>query len=175
MGFHVSWIATRGIEMDALWSAFGLTKAPSDFDSDKITSTVLPSGWNLISFNSISNYIRGYDEDIPCALSEQGEVLQLYADETSMSSLARGYRDGEMLWSIEHHASLNRFHIEATGTPPPCYMGIRQRLLAEQRAKGRGVDYVFSVPLEVCQTLTGYRYDHVYAGTLENLVDIEDA
>ncbi|RJS16008.1 hypothetical protein DRW03_32110 [Corallococcus sp. H22C18031201] len=159
--------------MDALWSAFQLAKAPSNTESDAITSTVLSSGWNLVSFNSMSTYFMGFDEDIPRELSKQGEVLQCVADETCMGSSARGYRGGAMLWRVEHNASESRFNIEATGTLPPCYLEIRQRLLAKQRAQGRGVDYVFSLPIEICETLTGYRYDRVYEGAIECLIEAE--
>ena len=79
-----------------------------------------------------------------------------------MVSVATGWKDGQRVWSVTHDAQRDMEHLQTEGELPAVFTSIRDRLRSEQqKAGGRkaDVDYIFDVPVELAQTLTGYRHD----------------
>ena len=90
------------------------------------------------------------------------EVVAADVEEHVMVSVAKGWNDGHELWSVTHDARRGTEHLEAFGELPAAYVSIRDRLRSEQTEAGGPdveVDYIFDVPVQLAQNLTGYRHD----------------
>jgi hypothetical protein len=85
------------------------------------------------------------------------------ANETVMNSYACAWSNGVECWSVFHDAQQNSDHLETSGTLPPEFQPIRDRLFAEEQGDD-GVDYIFDIPIELFAALGGIRYDHDIPG-----------
>jgi len=115
-------------------------------------------------------------------LSAGCEVVTGDVEEQVMVSVATGWKDGQRVWSVTHDAQRDLEHLQTEGELPAAFTNIRDRLRSEQqKAGGRkaDVDYIFDVPVELAQTLTGYRHDADIPGAgtdpFEVLVEISSS
>ena len=89
-----------------------------------------------------------------------------------MESRATGWAEGERKWSASHDAQRARDHLEAEGEVPEAYPTImagakmKQALANENKKR---VDYLFDVPVDLAQSVTGFRHDEEVPG-VEGLV-----
>jgi hypothetical protein len=67
------------------------------------------------------------------------------------------------VWSITHDLQRGIGHLEAEGALPDAFGPIRDRLSAKQVGQG-DADYIFDVPVEVANALTGFRYNEIILG-----------
>jgi hypothetical protein len=107
-------------------------------------------------------YHRFLDEQILRRVSAGCDVVTGNVDEYVMQSVAAGWDDGHKVWSVTHNAHSGAEHLDAQGVLPPAYVPIRDRLRSEQQKAGGPdveVDHIFDVPVELAQSLIGYRYD----------------
>lgn len=164
MGFHVSWITTRGKTPSLVCKELGLTETDEreDIPESDVTGVLLPSDWYVVFFN----------EPLPVEFKEatlsklsQGAIVTLFVvEETSMVSLARNYVDGERVWEAAHDSNRGMEHVEFTGSPPPLLIEVRDRLLDILSTSGQGVDVLFDLPAEFCKATTGFRHDEDIEG-----------
>ena len=66
------------------------------------------------------------------------------------------------IWSVSHDADKGIKNLVMKGEPPPTLSAIRDRLCSQQAAEDAdraAVDYIFDIPVELAQSLTGYRHD----------------
>ena len=95
--------------------------------------------------------------------SAEAEVVCCFVEEHCMCSSAQGWRNGSEMWSVFHEAATGGIsHLETKGDLPAAFNGIRDQQRAKQEAAGgskAGVDYIFDIPVELAQALTGYRHD----------------
>jgi hypothetical protein len=76
-----------------------------------------------------------------------------------MFSAAYGYERGNRVWELAHNAQQSIYDLSVSGSPPPSFESIRQRLTRRQEATaGSGVDYIFDIPVEVAAAICKYRY-----------------
>jgi hypothetical protein len=95
-------------------------------------------------------------------LSGGCEVITGDVEEHVMVSIATGWKDGRRVWSVTHDGQRDMEHLQTEGDLPAAFTSIRDRLRSEQQTAGgrkADVDYTFDVPVELAQTLTGYRHD----------------
>lgn len=80
-----------------------------------------------------------------------------------MVSVAAGWKNGEKVWSIKHDAQQGIEHLESTGEPPGFGMISAALRLKQATAGGKkaDVDYIFDIPVETAESLTGFRHDKV--------------
>ena len=81
-----------------------------------------------------------------------------------MFSMACAFAKGREIWRVSHEAERGITHLDVTGTPPKNFEEIRTRLLRQQTDDPGGADYVFDIPVDLAQSLTGFRYDEDIEG-----------
>ena len=157
MGFNVSTVSIRGLPESDVHALLGLKstgRSEEDPDSPVVAAT-LPSGWYLIYFN---------DHDHPDLgiLAQQFPSVEFLCCETSETvkySAVRFWQSGKLKWSVVHDSSKGFDHLEIRGELPPTWSLIDQRLRTLQKAKAKGVDHLFDIPVELARDITGFRYD----------------
>lgn len=95
-------------------------------------------------------------------LSNKGEVLYLYTDDTPMSAELTAFVDGHVKWSITYDGGDGPSRPIMEGTLP----SEAKRLIAaaEKAQKGvRDVDHVYDVIAELGHALVGFRHDQTPA------------
>lgn len=179
MGYSQSWLAVRGKSPTEVLETLRLrgTGTREEIAESPIVGAALPTGWYLIvGGRSGHRFLR---DQILQGLSAGCEVVTGDVEEHVMVSVATGWKDGHRVWSITHDAQHNIEHLETEGELPAAYASIRDRLRSQQQKAGGStadVDYIFDVPVELAQTLTGYRHGADIPGTgadpFEVLVEI---
>ena len=164
MGFSISWVAVRGKPVSTLWEELGVrpTGERDEFPDFPIAGAELPGDWYLIFADHFDSPFL--EEAALERLSSGGEVVTCAVEEHVMFSEAARWQDGRQIWSIRHDAQEGIKHLEANGELPPTFLSIRNRLTSEQEAAGgerAGVDYIFDIPVELAEALTGFRHDKV--------------
>jgi hypothetical protein len=164
MGFHVSWLTVAGKLPGLVLKELGLTETNEReyLPESDVTGVLLPSDWYVVFFNEALP--AEFSESTLCKLSQGGSVMMFVIEEGSMVSLARGYADGARRWEVVHDASEGLEHLAVTGTPPPPFIGVRQKLTEAFEESGRDADYLFDVPAELSKNLTGFRHDEDVEG-----------
>jgi len=182
MGYSLSWLAVKGKSPAAVCAALGLrtTGQREEFPEGDLCAAELPGGWYLI----VSDHTERVASDAALqTLSAGGELVTCFVEEHVMASAAAGWQDGRRLWSVTHDAQRGGDHLVAEGDLPPAYAAIRDRLLAKQREQDLAkppssrhrqrksgdfsqmrCDYLFSIPVELAQALTGYTHDEDILG-----------
>ena len=90
-----------------------------------------------------------------------------------MVSAVSSWRDGVLSWSVVRDCESGLLNLEETGTLPADYPSIRARAIERQEASvGQGVDYLFDVPVELAQSLVGYRHDEDVEGAGEEPFEV---
>lgn len=160
MGFSLSWLAVRSELPSTILKQLrlALTCRTEDYPESKYSLARFHEDWIVIVAN---DYL--FVERAPISsLSIGTELVACAVEDHVMSTSSHGWQDGKHVWSIEHHASVGRYHLDVVGTPPPHFNDIRMRLFTEQdRAGGKWavVDCVYDIPAEVAASVTGYRHD----------------
>jgi len=167
MGYSLSWLAIKGKPPQAVRDELGLrpTGAREEIPESNLSGAQLPNGWYLI----VSNHT---EQVAPDAAMQRfsvacGELVTCFVEEHVMVSKASGWKDGQRKWSVTHDAQKGRSHLEVHGEMPPAFAAIQKRLFASQSPmKTAGsCDHVFSIPVELAESVAGYRHDKDIPGT----------
>ena len=162
MGYAQSWLAVKGKAPEAVLETLGLrrTGAREAIAGSPVVGAALPGGWYLVvAARSGHRLMR---DPMVQRLSAGCDVITGDVEEHVMVSVATGWKDGQRVWSVTHDAQRDMEHLQAEGELPAAFTSIRDRLRAEQQEAGGSradVDHIFDVPVELAQTLTGYRHD----------------
>src|SRR6266487_5963075 len=100
-------------------------------------------------------------DDVSSRVSELGEVVAAGAEEHVMCSFACGWRGGQRTWRATHDPQRGIDHLEVEGEMPAAFDALRRDLLDQQHSAGGNeaeVDYVFEIPLETAQRISGFSY-----------------
>jgi hypothetical protein len=162
MGYAQSWLAVKGKPPEAVLETLGLrgTGVREAIAGSPVVGAELPGGWYLVVADGSGH--RLMRDPIVQRLSGGCEVITADVEEHVMVSVATGWKDGQRVWSVTHDAQRDMEHLHAEGELPAVFPSIRDRLRAEQQEAGgrrADVDHLFDVPVELAQTLTGYRHD----------------
>jgi hypothetical protein len=171
LGFSISWVAIRGRVLNAVWDELGVqpTGERDEFPDFPLAGTELPGGWYLVCADTCDAPFL--QEDVLERLSSGGEAVICSVEEHVMYSESAGWFDGRQIWSVRHDAQESIGHLEASGEPPPTFITIRNRLASEQEAAGgeqASVDYIFDIPVQLAEAVTGFRHDKVLPELGEN-------
>lgn len=155
-------MAVRGATTDAVLEAVGLKSLGVEtYPGSRqypFSIGVLPGGWTVV-FSEATEWVT---DGRPALLTGFGEVVACRASEIVMVSTAWAVRDGEELWRVSHDPQDDPNALEVTGSPPPGFEEVRDRLFATQAegdAENHGCDYIFDIPLETAKLACGYRMD----------------
>lgn len=162
MGYRISWIAFKGLDRQTLLERTQLTETgqSDEANEEEFSLALLPTGWTVLFRNA-----NGYATDERLAALSQGvTVVGVEINENTMCNRVACHEDGRLLWSVDYDCEKGRYNLDTTGRLPPVYEDIRTRLFAEQEADGgeeSDTDYIFDVPVELAEHLTGYRHDGI--------------
>lgn len=173
MGFAISWLAFEHRRPEEVHRLLELQPngETSDVPEDKFNGATLPGGWYLVFINQTDHaFVR---PKRLAGLSAGGRVIAVSVEEHVMVCWAAAWHNGREVWSVAHNAEGGLDDLRATGELPANYAGIRARLMAEQAAEDAGdrdVDCIFDVPLELAQSIAGYKHDQDDELEFETLV-----
>jgi len=161
VGFALSWLAVKGRSPERVLDALGwrVTGRQEEFPESPLTSAVLPTGW----FSIVMQRADAHDGTLDLgSLSQEAEVVTCVVEEHVMVSAASEWADGKEKWSIRHDAQQGLGHLEISGEPPSGAAEIVADARKAQAAEDAGsaeVDFIFDIPINVAERVTGYRYD----------------
>lgn len=154
MGYRCRWLATKGQDRASVLKRLGLTVAREWTEAVHDTGlyaveigewlVVIGDGWDHMDTVQRREALR---------LSDRGEVLFLYTDDTPMDAEIVCFAERLEVWSMTY-ASGNE--PELAGKVPAA---ARKLLDAARRQQEKDVDYVYGVIAELGETLTGFRHD----------------
>jgi hypothetical protein len=161
MGYSISWIAVRGKPKARLLAELDLRDTNEDDEANEspVSGAELPGGWYVLFLNDLTHpYV---DVASLKRLSTGCEVVGAQVEEHVMVSASFYYLDGRREWNMTHESDKGLNNLETDGVPPVEFSSSRDANLKLQEDKGEeeGVDYVFEVPLEVAESICGYRHD----------------
>lgn len=161
MGFRVQLIAVTGKEPRAVQCDFGViaTGQREEIAESPVVGAALPNGAYLLYINDPARIVP--KDEVFARLSKGGSLVACYANETVMNSYACGWESGLERWSVSHDAQQDIRHLETSGTLPPEFRVIRDRLIAEQAVDDGGTDFIFDIPVELFAALGGIRYHDI--------------
>lgn len=155
MGFRSSWIA---VEKNAAEMALKKTELRA---TDNVGEE-LDTGWWGLSLNDWFVVIGSGWDHMERVTEQQAKELSLHsrslfwtADDSEMCARMVEYRDGEMLWSLEH-ADGNPI---VTGDAPALLREVLRQQQEMQQAESDMVDHLYGVAHLVGVGMVGFRHD----------------
>jgi hypothetical protein len=171
MGYSLSWLAVKGKSPQVVRDELGFhpTGAREEIPESDLSAAEMPNGWYLIVANHSGEQVAS-DAMMQKLSSSGGELVTCFVEEHVMASKATGWKDGQMKWSVTHDCQKSRQHLDVQGEPPAEFAAIRDRLLAKD--KPGQVDYIFNIPVEIAQSVAGYRHDRDVPGLTGDVFEV---
>jgi hypothetical protein len=171
MGFRCRWLATRGRDREQVLARlkFSVTTTHDAAVYDTGLYALEVNGW-LVVFGDGWDYMDIVQRGEAQRLSDDGEVLYLYTDDTPMRAAIVSFVGGVEAWSIAYNGENGVSEPELAGKLPV----IGEQLLATARAaraRSRAwwrrllrpsepvADHIYDVVAELGRELTGFRHD----------------
>jgi hypothetical protein len=112
----------------------------------------MDNGWRILNLDG--SYLNS---DLLQQISEKTKLVICSIEEHCMATEAEAWEDQEKIWSVAHVRDKGKDHLEASGELPPAYAEIASKYL--DLHKKRPADYLFEIPSEVAQSVTGFKMD----------------
>lgn len=164
MGYSISWLAFKDKSAPETAELLGLSPS-GKFDEvpERMFSGVgLDSGWYVVVINEYGHkFVR---ERSLQRVSAAADIVAAAIEEHVMFSSAQAWKNGNLIWKVAHASESGGRHLEEQGSLPEQYGFVKERLLAAQQREDEGaheVDYVFDVPLELCEAIVGFKHDRI--------------
>jgi uncharacterized RDD family membrane protein YckC len=168
MGYSVWWLGVSGKERGQVLDELGLALdgEAEDVIGHPLVGVTLPTGWFLVLLNRYAPV--WYTDEELADLSAGCSVISCEAEEHAMYSAASGFADGRRSWRIVHDDLKDPDDLRAEGDLPPDFSAIFASLKEKhdlETAEWPGgdaprTDYLFDVPVDVAQALSGFRHDY---------------
>jgi hypothetical protein len=160
MGLSVCWIGVQDGRKDTILDRLGFEEfgeVGDEIGADYACAEA-PNGWLIFVATD-----RSFEMDGPLTIaSPDGLAVGCEMSETAMVSRALGFEGGSLVWTVARDPDKDERGLVVEGVPPPQLKDIRQRLQIEQAAPGNEhVDYLFDAPMELSESLCGYRAGRV--------------
>jgi hypothetical protein len=162
MGYRISWLGARGLPKTDLLHHFGLVDSGiyDEANEAPFSAAELPTGWTILWAND-----PAFATIARCTeLSLRAPVVSCWVNETAMVSSVNYFEAGDYLWFVGHDFQKGPDDLVFEGEVPPSFEEIRGRLDAQRLSYGDtqpAVDFIFDVPIELAQSVAGYRHDQV--------------
>ena len=160
MGFKISWVGFHGLLKSEVLQIIGGVDSGIVDEANEAPFSIaeVPGVWFILFCNDF-----GFaSEKTLRSLSARGTVLACQVHEGVMFSAAFGYERGKLQWSLTHNSDNGIKDLSVSGSPPPEFAEIRDRLSKEQEdneGDSGDVDYFFDIPVETAEALCAYRHD----------------
>jgi hypothetical protein len=176
MRWSLAWLAVKGKPPKAVRDELGFRVAEAERQKNPIpdfSAAETPNGWYLIISNCSEQVAA--DEAMQRLSTAGVELVTCFVEEHVMYSSVTGWKDGQKRWSVIHNSQTRKKnHLETEGELPAAFQSILSGLTAQQEAdaKKEGVDFIFDVPVELAQSLTGYRHDEDVPGLSDDAFQV---
>jgi hypothetical protein len=132
MGFRLQLTSVSGKEPRTVEHEYGVmpTGKREEIPESPVVGAPLPDIAYLLYINDQAKIVP--DDKVFARLSNGASLIACYANETVMNSYACEWLNADECWSVFHDAQPNIEHLETSGTLPPEFQPIRDRLFAEQ-------------------------------------------
>jgi len=161
MGFKITWLAFHGKDKVDVLDAMHLRDTGIDDEAMESPACVasFPNDWTIVGLN---RFAHPFAEDASLMLLSQGcSIIACHIHEGVMFSAAQMYKDGKQQWAVIRDFQAGEYHLEVDGHPPDNLLEIAERQTRHQRedSAASGIDYMFEIPLELAESLCGFRHD----------------
>jgi hypothetical protein len=162
VGFKISWVAFNGLSKeDALRTLNATDTGEADeYNETPFSGAELPGGWYIVFSNDFGFVTPTLLE----SLSSNCTLIACQLHEGIMFSASYGFSHGIGQWVVVHDRQDGIRDLTVKGTPPEAFEDIRVRISQEQDDNGgdeSDVDYYFDVPVDLAESICGYRHDRV--------------
>jgi hypothetical protein len=161
MGYSLSWIATKGLVKDTVYSRLRLSTAsdPARRRENHIQSLDQPDGWHLVLLKPAEHPLL--KASYLTALSEGCTALACNVEEHVMFSSAEQWTNGQRLWRLRHQGDIDVHNLEVLGNPPGILSKIEEDCRNRQAtdAEQPPVDFIFEIPLLVAKSIATFKHD----------------
>jgi hypothetical protein len=164
MGYALSWLAIKNKDSATIRREFQFeeTSQKEEFPESDLTAIQLGE-WYIIVGNG--DWVVPLSELDFTALSRHCHLVFLNVEEHVMFSFFQYWVNGKKTCQVIHEASSGLDHLLEEGDFPPQYKSIKDKLVTahkEEQESGRNeVDYIFDIPVELAQSIVGYRHDTI--------------
>jgi hypothetical protein len=176
----MSWIFVDQIDLNELYAALdvkstGEAADPYDLGTGRVPLAGLKpkEGWCAIfgHYSFVLDITIGIDPPRLTRLPAKSRAVSCVVLEHANISYASLWQDGRYIWEMRHQPSKDEpNHLVFWGDLPAGFVGnwgaaLEKRRASEAEAKGKPsnwwgpFDYVFSVPLDMAETITGFRHN----------------
>jgi hypothetical protein len=163
MGYRCRWLATCGRERVEVLRRLGYQV------TEEIIEEVFDTGlyaleiedW-LIVIGDGFDYMNDVKRQHAKKLSDEGDVLYLYTDDSAMAFEIAKFREGKELWAIAYDGSDGVTAPAIEGEMPFDIRVLLARLEGEQAKSGgpkSGVDHIYDLAPTYGKQLVGFRHD----------------
>ncbi|MGD9881542.1 MAG: hypothetical protein AB7U95_15550 [Reyranella sp.] len=161
MGYSLSWIATKGLVKDIVYSRLQLSMAsnPARGREGHIQSRDQPDGWRLVLLNEAEHPLLKVSH--LATLSKGCTALACNIEEHVMLGSAEQWTDGQLLWRLRHQGDIDTHNLEVSGDPPHVFPKIEEECRSRQASDTEQppVDFVFEIPPLVAKSITAFKHD----------------
>ncbi|GAA0770461.1 hypothetical protein LRH25_32235 [Ideonella azotifigens] len=171
MGFNISWIAIMGATARQMTEDLGFTPTGkfATLASQPLQGAELPGKGYLVVARGDEHAILS--PGFLAAHSEKHDIVACAVEEHVMHCQAACWRAGKMAWSAEHDGQESRRHLVTQGSLPASFDEILQaakRLQDVEDSAAQEVDFFFEVPLQLAQSIAGFKHDEETPGLAGN-------
>ena len=163
MGYRCRWLATRGRELEPLLARLKLKViaelAEEVYDTGLYALEV--DDW-LVVIGDGFDYMNEVKRAQAAALSDDGDVLYLYTDDSAMAFELAMFSGGKELWTIAYDGSDGVTDPKLEGKVPFAARALLMKLEKEQAKAGgpkADVDHIYDLAPTYAKELTGFRHD----------------
>lgn len=175
MGYAISWIAFKDKTSAQVVEMLGLSLSGEfeEIPEGKFSGTQLGTGWYVVVIDQYGHkYVRAGNLK---RVSMMADVVAAMTEEHVMFTSAEAWKSGRLIWKVTHEGEsgpLGPRHLEEQGSFPEQYGDIKARLLAAQQQedpKEPEVDHICDIPLELAESIVGYKHDKALDSKFEIL------
>jgi hypothetical protein len=163
MGFRCRWLATRGRDRDGVLGRLKF-KVIAEID-EQVYDTGLYAlevdDW-LVVIGDGFDHMGDVKRAQAAKLSDEGEVLYMYTDDSAMAFELAMFSEGKEVWSIAYDGSDGVTAPTLEGKIPFRVRSLLGALEKEQAKAGgpkAGVDHIYELAPSYAKELTGFRHD----------------
>ena len=163
MGYSICWLGFKQATKSAVTEILEMndTGKVSEVDSSEVLCAELPTGWTVVW----SNNIVLWNEEQIASFAKGHNLIAVFVEEHANLSLVLNHSDGKLIWSVGHDPGRGGiYNLEAPEGFPSEFDEIASAMKKRQALAGGEsalVDYVFDVPVDIAELLTGFRHDRL--------------
>lgn len=163
MGFRCRWIAVRGRDRDDVLARLKcvVTTQHDEAVYDTGLYALDVNGWVFVIGDGW-DYMDLVKREQASLLSNRGEALFFYTDDSAMAAELTAFAAGQQTWSIVYDGSQDERVPRLDGDVPTAVKTALAAARKEQAAAtgdDADVDHIYDVPPTVALELTGFRHD----------------